>query len=839
MLKRLSAFKKGIKAERRISDYQIKDSHYLFPDEKSDPVKDAFFNREIIEEKCEKLRFKISPASERECKLTRQYLNRLGHNIHRMESFNFPANLRGQNKLKLLFKEPKLTPYVRNAFINHDYTVRYSDITQQLEKNPLEVLSRGDIATYLPSEIRDEFSIIKYLVDLENTFDKTNYVAELNDDEVLIGNLPASFNFYAFKTQDYYSFFEKGKAQRFNVIKDMFNQPALLKVKFESAEAAKSFAQATHGSEYHNSVLQVFTNHETSAESEVYENRTVYFSGFNKDITQNEILSTVNRFAKVLDIHYPVSYDFNQRIYSKDVREFVDKNRNLLPPDIQIVIREFDGSKTTNIVVYQGNKLGDEDLKFMIDEVSLDDSDSYSFEKHAALRRKENIEFIKQIVREQMTININTLNDNLKVSFGEGSSSSDNNQKVPEIPKNLSELSTDEVKSVIENLISLGKRAHTKRIINPFMTDCPFQAKPVGNGWCLITFPTLHEARKAIYGMRFESQFDKLKIELHAGKQLFEYFETLNSKMYSTISKNQLKRSNLVDAENERIENEIIDENVSEYYEKRLGHNRTGDREDINLALGSKFGESDVNKVRETDSIQKAKTRQTLEDKMREYMNTFVVNEKFTRSENIESNLAGFEKIDDLMEMRGRKFNVMDRETGLHIFKKRLQKTGETYELEQNKEAVRFISGLKQVLGSDIEKNSAQVADILDNLALEYGYTTDEASSFKALLGKRKQTVPRLGKSNYSTILSEEAGDEVATKPQIDVKKVSARKQMFEHLNRLAKPFSTGHAPLIPDYLEIYQKYYKVLESKLNGDFFKTRQFKEYLIDNYLIKSEK
>ena len=837
MLKKLSALKKSINVERRISDYQIKDSHFLLPDEKSDPMKSAFFNREAIEEKCNRLRFKITPAWERQLYLSAIYFKGLGLNHQRIGSFNYPASLKGQSKLKLRFSEPKLTLNKRVFMSNLDYSTNYSEFTRTLEENYLEGLTRGHLTTYLPSEIRDELSMIKHLVDLENTFDKTNYAAELNDHEVLVGNLPLSFNFYAFKTKKFKPFFENGKAQCFKMIKDQLNQPALLKVKFENAEAARAFSEAVHGSEYHHSILQVLTNDQTSVENEDYANRTVYFSGFSPETTQNEIILTVNRFAKVLDIHYPVDYNFEKILYSQDVREFIEKNRNFLPPDVQIVISESDGEKNTEIVVYKGNNLED-DIKFMIDESSQNDPDSYSFEKQAALRHKENNEFIKKIIREQRTITISTFSDKCRVDIRAKMQDSEEHIPFPNVPKNLTSLSADEIRDVISSLAAHGSVYRAQLSIQRTTTECPFQATPVGNGWCLITFPTVHEARKAIYGMQFESHFNRLKIDLHAGKHLFEYFETLNAKMYLTISKNQLNRSNMIDSEQQEIHDKVIEDNVGEYYEKRLGHNRLEREDGVNLALGSKFGESDVKKVREQAAESKAQLRKKLESKIRDYMNTFVVKEKFTRSENLQGNLTGFEKVDDLMELRGRKFTVMDRETKVHLFKKRLQKTGETYELEQNKEAMKFISGLRNALGSDIDKNSSQIADILDNLALEYGYTTDEVSSFKSLL-EQNQTVQRLRNSNHSTILAEETGEEVIEKPKIDTKMVSTRKEMFERLNKLNKSFSTAQSPRIPDYLEIYQRYYKILESKLNGDFFKTRQFKDFIIDNFLIKSEK
>lgn len=69
----------------------------------------------------------------------------------------------------------------------------------------------------------------------------------------------------------------------------------------------------------------------------------------------------------------------------------------------------------------------------------------------------------------------------------------------------------------------------------PFIQNWPSDVSVSSKGWCLVTFATTWEARKAAFGMKFLSHFNKLSIDTHNGKQFFYYFDRLSYLIYSAI----------------------------------------------------------------------------------------------------------------------------------------------------------------------------------------------------------------------------------------------------------------------------------------------------------------
>lgn len=858
MLKFLKNIKRANSGKASLSDSQIKDAHFLFRSFEDNPVKNILYNPESIEKALSKTRFSFSSHAEREYILTTKFLEKLGHNINRIQNINSSTRFQGLSPNSFTFKEPKLAPHLLKGSELFDYTVFYSKEIDNLQKNPVHFLSVGQLSNYHFNEADEPIKNVSKLLDMEQAFDKTNYVANLQPNQICVCNIPSDFDLFNFKREVLYRLHATNGVSdknqngqntlkpKINVIPDAFSQPALLKISFADEQSAKFFKEKLHNMKYHNSTLKVYTNED--AGTEAYENRTVVFQGFDSKISETEFLITVQQFAKISSTHFPIKLNFNKIPFTSEVRNYIETNKGKFPADIKIVVAEFNGSSTNEMTIYEPEIGRDEDLKFFIDGETKKNVNEYSFETVYELRQKENKDFIKKVVRAQNTWRIQTLSDSFKLNPEKVGNKSPKKLKSDDFEYNFLNLSTEQKKEFLqcicknenESESSLRNSKHNEVLVGNF--NWPIQAKAENLGWCLVTFPSIFEAKKAIYGMKFMSHFEKLSVDLLANKHFFEFFDSVNAKIFSQILRNQEIRKGLISQVSSQNEQELLDQNIKSFKQKGIQRVHDTSKSETTINVGSQYQDYQALKVKEQNDSQLYKKKDQLKATLRKFMDTFSLKENFGKKPHLEPKIVGLDKVDEVMSSRGRNFGQFDADEQLHILQKRIHKSSEAYQNNQTDRAQRLVGELKELVQKN-GYNPKEVADVLDHLSLEYGFQQHEAHSFRKLLEASPKS-ELMSKADFDNVLGSMAvNKKTIANANSRANIQETRKQIFEKLGRLAdtaKMFSTAQKSFPKDaYLQIYKNYYQKLESKITGDFFKTREFKEYLIDTFLRTSEK
>lgn len=805
------------KLQKTFSESLIKQSHALFKNPQFNPVKAINYDKERIQKICETNKFDSLTSSEKEYLLTQNLIEQSKHNAE------FSKRMISQTKIDFNNASENVTftrgfDLIKKTF---DSSTDYkSPISQKLQtlKKQIEDSIFPNLQNSIITNFNSEQEIVQKVFDFEQSIENSTKSLNLNEKEIVCLNLSLGFNFFNFKK--WIKRITSAKIE-YIITRDLIGHPSQVKMTFTNENFLQDFIEKSFLKKFEQENLLFLTKKDENCES--FHNRTIIINELPNDTTENEVLSCVSKFGRVQNLIFPSEIASNKKKYTSDIINLIQKNKHSIDQDLRIVINEFDGQKIHSFVAFEP-KIDGKEERLLIDNFNIEEDD---FNNILKTTKKKNIEKINDIISQGKTVYLDTLHDSLKIDSKVDSIEHKNQLSTEKIINYLSKEKEEINEKNLSKFLTVEnkrKKSHL-RLMGIDNSGIGITTKSIGV--CFITFSSVFEAKKAIYGLKFNSHFNKTNIDLLSSSHLHEHIGFINDLIYEKIHLNNLQRNEIIQKsikQDDKLDIYDPDVNVKDINTEKLKSQIEVTNTDFN-----------INRVLEKEYKENIKTKEKVKEEIQNFLNTFVEKEQFNQKSVLTSKLVDLGEVESVLEKKGRQFMDTPINERINLLKEQLEISKDRFNQRSADQNQKLIQNLE-----NLSKNHKKedIRDSLEKIAHEYGLKNDEIDKFKTLLEEKP------------TILSQKRfidGDSEIVQPERVIPVKTTRVNRVELFNSLGKQltnkyFSEKNKKVKNeqnDSSNAYFKLYSKLEAKYTGEFFESDQFADYIVENFLLKKEK
>ena len=794
---------------RFVSENLVKETHSLFPDSSFDPLRHVLYDKTRIEKRIEMSKFKAMTSSERASVISQRILDIQKSNDSKLGQkavYLYAPDLPLFNDRIPLDMFPRSSIRLFKALPEDDKSVN------GLNSGIIDLILKKNSCSFLPSSILDVKAMISHLLKYDKVIEDRGAI-EMSENQVLVTNLPLDFKLEQFKEMltDLHSGTFGNRPVPIDVTEDIVGRPVILKLTF------KDFAQAL---EFHNNFSQSgrkgnmksVTSSEMFVKNEDYRNRTLVVEGLDPEITAEEVLATCSEYSGVLGFNFPISVQPTKKYFTSEIKDQIESYLKTSSIDHLIKVIESDGKSEIEYEVYRPECFKEEEVKVDVykkektigKEMSLE-----SIEKRSLVEMQN---LVKTQQAEARTIRIQTIADSLKRSSHFKIDTSSVVKDLKQESKQTDPFDSESVARMIE--FEKDQNDDSGYVLR-------------NQGWFTVTCSSLHEARKLAYVLRNSAYLPKLKIGTLGKTRFYELFPRVSETVYQQIVIDEKKREEYLKNIKNASQQKIIEDNIKSTLLDPFTNFRVNENENAVIANGM---------VQDPEVVQKelSEKKEEFENNVREYFKTYSIMSQFQDQESLSSNLCGMNEVQEAVSRKGRKTESLDDD--LNFLRQRINNTSQNIERDKKINRNDFVSGLVKVFHqTSLSKTDA--SKIIEKLVIEHGYSINisrdlQTSSMGSLEDKFNQTVNRTETPSQN---------DNPSKSKVSLNSSSLnRKSMFRNLEsqiNVTRMFSTLEKS---NEVELeFQRLYKNLRNRYTGDYFKTKEFTDNVLENYVASSEK
>lgn len=502
--------------------------------------------------------------------------------------------------------------------------------------------------------VKNGLEYIEIMTEAEDALLNENQELKLGANEIRVVNLPADCSIRELK-----DILGVKARQIKQVTRDQMNNISSITLELANPEMANKFL-VTNSEKYHNGNQLKFVTADTQA-SERLSSRTVVLENLDSSVSKKELLLELSKYARVNQLIFPEVYQNGKIVKTSDVLRYIDEQKHTFGSDMKIEIIEREGDDKRIFTAYESPGSLSEEL-YLNKSKGLDYIKSFSVETFEEVRKMEEEEAMRKLLREKNKIVIQTIKD-VPAHIETDKSNKDGHSHLSN--KLWAKFDDGEKLNKIKTTLGQKKPQFRAHKVLP-RNDDSVLSSTTSAGFAAVEFASSFEAKKALIGFKAQSRFAQVQVDLWSPGKLFRLVPELKAKMIETIEQNNMMR------------------------DTRMG---TGDVDAATIFQNP--GQTTTNHPEAVKFLRK----QHLKESLKGEIDAFVTKSYYTDSPNIETKLPGLDELSHHMLREGRSYGETRDEHEYNILKARV---GLAYQKGSYKadaiEKIRFLTNIQRVI---------------------------------------------------------------------------------------------------------------------------------------------